>query len=86
LSYSKRTLLIVLLATGLVSGLVVLSSHCPESGIAFTRNRRALHRLKNRTELPQEIDFDSRVTLARLLQVGEDRARWSMSRAASVEG
>ncbi len=35
---------------------------------------------------PSAGDFDERVTLAELLRPGEDRARWSASRAAVVEG
>jgi len=32
------------------------------------------------------MDFDQRVTLAALLAPGDDQARWSASRAATVEG
>jgi hypothetical protein len=42
--------------------------------------------LKNRTALPRANDFDERVTLAELLRPGDDRARWSASSAAAVEG
>lgn len=55
-------------------------------GSALTRKMRAFVRLKNRAGLPQQADFDGRVTLAALLQPGEDRARWSASRAAALEG
>jgi hypothetical protein len=52
--------------------------HCPPT--------RALNRLKNRSERPRADDFDVRVTLAELLRPGEDRVRWSASRAAALEG
>jgi len=46
----------------------ILKHHCPESGLAFSRERRELHRLKNRTAIPQPADFDNAVTLSKLLQ------------------
>jgi hypothetical protein len=76
-----------LVAAGLLLiGLFLLKYHCPPSGIAFTKERRDLHRLKNRTTLPQALDFDERVTLTSLSQPGNDIARWSASRAARIEG
>ncbi|HEX8183310.1 MAG TPA: hypothetical protein VF747_01125 [Blastocatellia bacterium] len=47
---------------------------------------RAFARLKNRTILPQQTDYDAEVTLASLLEPGNDRQRWHTSRAAAVEG
>lgn len=47
---------------------------------------QALNKLKNRTALPQEKDFNYEVTLSALLQPGDDRGRWSESSAARVEG
>ena len=70
----------------LLTGLFLITHHCPASGIAFTEPRRALHRLKNRTEIPQTSDFDDRVTLTSLLQSGDDSDRWSAKRAARIEG
>jgi hypothetical protein len=58
----------------------------PPAGIAPSAGARAFNRLKNRTALPGAADFDGRVTLAELLRPGEDRGRWSASRAAAVEG
>jgi len=58
----------------------------PPEGNALTANARALNRLKNRTELPRAEEFDNRVTLEELLRPGDDRERWSVSRAAVVEG
>jgi len=55
-------------------------------GIALTAKARNLHRLKNRTSIPQAADFDSSVTLDTLLQPGDDSSRWSNDRAARVQG
>lgn len=65
---------------------IVLALDCPNAGIALTARARQLHRLKNRTALPQSTDFDSRVTLDALLQPGDDTSRWSSDRAARVQG
>ena len=65
---------------------IVLALNCPSAGIAVTVRARELHRLKNRTALPQVADFDSRVTLDALLQRGNDTDRWSTDRAARVRG
>jgi hypothetical protein len=86
----KRTRLIILFAI-LIAALLATayfagSRHCPSDGLALTQQTRAFYRLKNRTAPPQPTDFDSSVTLERLLLPGEDRARWSTSRAARVEG
>src|SRR5215203_845790 len=65
---------------------LILAINCPSAGIALTTRARDLHRLKNRTSLPQAIEFDSRITLAALLQPGDDRSRWSTNRAARIQG
>lgn len=65
---------------------IVLAFNCPSIGIALTPRAMNLHRLKNRTAIPQAIDFDSRVTLEALLQPGNDRDRWSTDRAVRVQG
>jgi hypothetical protein len=65
---------------------IVLARNCPDAGIALTANARSLHRLKNRTAIPQPADFDSRVTLDALLEPGDDSSRWSNNRAARVQG
>ena len=64
---------------------LVLAQNCPSAGIALTKRARNLHRLKNRTALPQATDFDSRVTLDALLQSGDDTNRWSVDRAAKIQ-
>jgi len=86
--FTNRQLLVItlIIATALITGLYLLKYYCPPSGIAFTKERRDLHRLKNRTTMPQASDFDERVTLTSLSQPGDDSARWSSSRAARIEG
>ena len=67
-------------------GVVILDRYCPPSGLAPTSARRAVHRLKNRTSLPQSNDFDPQVTLQAMLQPGDDENRWNQARAARIEG
>jgi hypothetical protein len=43
-------------------------------------------RLKNRAAVPGPEDFDAGVSLEAMLRPGEDRGRWSESRAGRVEG
>ncbi|MDQ2975854.1 MAG: hypothetical protein M3R69_10650 [Acidobacteriota bacterium] len=82
----KLSVVLLLSALLIVAALLILKRYCPLSGIAFSRERREFHRLKNRTALPQLTDFDDQVTLTSLLHTGEDRMRWSSSRAARLEG
>ena len=80
------SLILLLLVAALAAALIFMQSNCPLEGTALTQKMRAFVRLKNRNGLPQQADFDGRVTLAALLQPGEDRARWSASRAGAIEG
>ena len=83
----RRTFLLVGVVVAVVLVLwLVLAVNCPSAGIAITGRARELHRLKNRTALPQAADFDSGVTLDALLHRGDDRSRWSTDRAARVQG
>ena len=83
----RRTfLVVVVLLAALIFLWLILALNCPSAGIALTTRARELHRLKNRTTIPQATDFDSGVTLAALLQPGDDRERWSNTRAARVQG
>jgi hypothetical protein len=80
-----------LLLAGVVIGLLItvwvaLAQHCPSAGIGLTTEQRTLHRLKNRTAFPQAADFDTRITLDQLLQPGNDYDRWSIGRAARIQG
>jgi hypothetical protein len=54
--------------------------------IFLPASRRAQIDLKNRAAIPALSDYDPAVTLAAMLQPGDDRARFSASRAARVEG
>lgn len=48
--------------------------------------KRVFNALKNRAAPPAPGDFDNAVTLAALLVPGDDRRRWSDTRAGRVEG
>jgi len=78
------TLVIVFLS--LAFTVVLLDRYCPASGLPLTSARRAEHLLKNRVSFPSSEDFDASVTLAALLQPGDDHSRWSDTRAARIEG
>ena len=82
-----RTLLLVAVVSAvLIVFWLVLARNCPSAGIAFTSKARNLHRLKNRTALPQVSDFDPGITLEALLQPGDDSNRWSTDHAARIQG
>ena len=74
---------LLLAAVMLVRGRGVL---CPAEGFALSRSGREFARLKNRAAVPKPEDFDESVSLGALLRPGDDRGRWSESRAARVEG
>ena len=87
MSTRTRTFLLAgVIVVLLVATWFVLARNCPRAGIALTSRARHLHRLKNRTALPQAADFDSRITLDALLQPGDDSNRWSTDRAARIQG
>jgi hypothetical protein len=70
----------------LAAVLLLAQWNCPPEGCAISRDAREFARLKNRTLLPRASDYDNQVTLAALLQPGDDAARWSNTRAATLEG
>jgi len=70
----------------IIAALVVTQLNLLPGGISLSPRMRAINGLKNRTQPPRESDFDEGVTLAGLLQPGDDRARWSVSSAGRVEG
>lgn len=84
----NRKFVTVLLVAGTLIAIWIFVGResCPASGIAFTEERRNLHRLKNRTSAPQPTDFNMSITLAALLEPGDDSSRWSPNQAASIEG
>jgi hypothetical protein len=57
---------------------------CPLEGSARSRNVQRLNELKNRTAIVQENDIDRSITLAKMMEPGEDRDRWETDRAAEV--
>jgi len=86
LSRSRPLLIVAIVLVVLIGLWLLLALNCPSIGIALTSNARNLHRLKNRTAIPQAGDFDSGVTLDAVLQPGDDRNRWSTDRAARIQG
>jgi len=82
----RNFLLVALVTVLFVTVWLVLAHNCPSAGIALTSKQRTLHRLKNRTAFPQAADFDTRITLDQLLQPGNDQDRWSIDRAARIQG
>jgi hypothetical protein len=88
LGRQKRVgLILLLLASATAAVLFVFpQSYCPPPGAALSPAGREFMRLKNREAEPSPQDFDAGVTLEALLRPGEDRARWSESRAGRVEG
>jgi hypothetical protein len=83
---SRTLLIVVVVVVVLLSVWLVFALNCPSAGIALTSRAASLHRLKNRTAIPQAVDFDSRVTLDALLRPGNDSNRWSNDRAARIQG
>jgi hypothetical protein len=79
-------LIIIALLLLVGATLVFTRLPCPPHGCALTTEKRALALLQNRDTPPRATDFDSRVTLDALLAPGEDRSRWSESRAGAIEG
>jgi hypothetical protein len=70
------------LRRSVVGVLALLASACA----LVPASTRPLNVLKNRTTIPSPTDFDPRVTLEALLQPGNDRQRWLVTRAATIQG
>lgn len=83
---NRRSLLVGIVVVVVLVSWLMLALNCPSAGIGITGRTRQLHRLKNRTAIPQAADFEERVTLDALLQRGDDSSRWSTDRAARVQG
>ena len=83
---SRAFLLLVVAIAVVLSIWTVLALNCPNAGIALTERARNLHRLKNRTKLPELADFEPGITLESLLRSGDDRNRWTNQRAARLQG
>lgn len=59
---------------------------CPLDGDASSSSVRELNRLKNRYEAPQPQQLNSAVTLAAMLEPGDDRRRWNEHLGAQITG
>jgi hypothetical protein len=59
---------------------------CPLQGSAKSDRLRELNKLKNRSNFPVGEDFDTSVTLERMLEDGNDEDRWDASKAAAITG
>jgi hypothetical protein len=70
----------------MAASILFLQLNILPNGISFSRRMHVLNKLKNRTALPQETDYNNEVTLSALLRPGDDRGRWSEASAATVEG
>ena len=84
-SSRAKVLSIVALALALSSPWWIVHT-CPVQHALIGEEERALIARKNRTQPPADTDVDRGATLEALLAAGDDRARWSDERAASLEG
>ena len=82
----RKLFVVVVILGAVLLAWVILAWNCPAAGIAFTGKTAREHRLKNRMTVPQQADFDLRVSLDALLQPGDDTSRWSTDRAARIQG
>jgi hypothetical protein len=82
----KLIRLFLLISAAIIAALALAQSNCPRQGLALFPEARKFALLKNRIDLPQQPDFDESLTLAAMLEPGDDQVRWTQSRAAAVEG
>jgi hypothetical protein len=59
---------------------------CGLEGDATNPEVRELNRLKNRTAVPEPQQIDSRVTLAAMVEPGDDQDRWNARNGAEITG
>ncbi len=59
---------------------------CPPEGNAKSARISELNKLKNRNIFPAQNDFDTIITLKKLLQTGNDHERWNTLKAAKITG
>ena len=85
-SKAAGLILLTLFLSAAAGSALLPTGMCPVGGAAFTPGGRDFMRLKNRDVTPGPGDFDEGVSLEALLRPGEDRGRWSESRAGRVEG
>ncbi len=63
-----------------------IESECPLEGSAESESVKELNILKNRSKFPKEEDFDTGITLSKILEEGNDLDRWSSNKAARIKG
>lgn len=69
-----------------LSGVYAVFDSCPPEGDAMSARIGELNKLKNRFSAPRESDFIEDITLDKILELGEDRDRWSNDKAARIKG
>ena len=69
-----------------LSAIYRIFNDCPPIGDAISEEAILLNKLKNRFRIPDESDFDTSITLARILEEGDDNMRWSVHKAARITG
>jgi hypothetical protein len=68
------------------SNFQVRDSACPPEGNAKNERIRELNKLKNRKEFPGLKDFDTIISLQKILQPGKDLSRWNTNQVARIKG
>jgi hypothetical protein len=86
LTKTRISLFLAAIVIFLIAASLLLSRNCPSAGLALTARARALHRLKNRTVIPRDADFNPQISLDELLKPGDDSSRWSSQQAARIQG
>ena len=59
---------------------------CPPEGDAVSAKALDLNKFKNRFTFPQASDFTEEISLAKMLEPGDDKSRWSINKAARIKG
>lgn len=65
---------------------ISLDTDCPPEGTTQSEFVRQLNRLKNRTTFPSGNDFDTTISLEKILAPGNDVDRWSSNKAIIITG
>ena len=60
--------------------------NCPPEGDAVSSKALDLNKFKNRYTFPQSADFIQDISLAKILEPGDDHDRWSNDKAARIKG
>lgn len=65
---------------------IIAEQECPPEGSATRADLKELNKLKNRQGVPAAGSIDTAITLKKILQPGNDKSRWSTSKAARITG